>query len=164
MTKVEKLGTLDHPFSFRIITGSGTRNYDAYECRHCGRLQLFRTRETKGASIVFKIIDMTRILMNKSKSIAIATMDNIDFSDFKTLRWNEFIDLTLSNELRTKKRRFNTTSLKEVKKLLDNFSFDTGDIFVHYDEEQNPLIFELDDNYVILMAQYGAPIKIGDAT
>ena len=45
MTKVEKAQNLDHPFSFRISTGSGTRNYDAYECKHCGRLQLFRVSE-----------------------------------------------------------------------------------------------------------------------
>ena len=44
MTKVEKLGASDHPYSFRIYTDSGTRNYDAYECKHCGRLQLFRVQ------------------------------------------------------------------------------------------------------------------------
>ncbi len=111
---------------------------------------------------MFEIIDPTRVLLDRGRSIGMTTMDNLDFSDYKRLRWNQFIDLTLINELKTKERRFSTSHLKEVKKLLDTFCMDTGDIFVHYDEEQNPLIFELDDNYVILMSQFGVPIKIGD--
>lgn len=109
------------------------------------------------------IIDPNRVLLDKGRAIGMTTMDNIDFTNCKRMRWNEFIDLTLLNELKTKERRFNTTHLKEVKRLLDIFCMDTGDTFVHYDDEQNPLIFELDDNYVILMAQYGVPIKIGDS-
>ncbi len=110
---------------------------------------------------MFTIIDPTRVLLDKGRGIGITTMDDIEFTDYNRLRWNEFIEFTLLDEMKTKERRFSRANTKCVKTLLDLFCMDTGDTFVHYDNEQNPLIFELDDNYVILMAQYGVPIKKG---
>lgn len=38
-----------------IQTSLGLRNYDAYECRYCGRLQFFRRRETDAKQEKLKV-------------------------------------------------------------------------------------------------------------
>lgn len=42
LEKVEMSKTLDYTASFRIATDSEARDYDAYECVHCGMLYFYR--------------------------------------------------------------------------------------------------------------------------
>ena len=112
---------------------------------------------------MFKVINPIDILVSVDHTIAITVITNIKLENYKTLSWDEFIDLTVANELKTKDRRFNTNRLKDIKKILGIFCTSIGNVVVMYHEELLPLVFEFNDQYVILMAQYGAPIKIGDS-
>lgn len=110
---------------------------------------------------MFKVIKPEDILMSTDHTKAITTKDNIELIDYKELSWNEFIDLTIVAELKTRKRRFNTKHLREIKTILGIFCMDTGSVIVKVHEEPLPLVFELDEQYVILMSQFGVPINIG---
>lgn len=110
---------------------------------------------------MFKVIEPNDILMSLERTIAITTKENVRLVDYKKLSWNEFIDLTVVDALKTKERRFNTKRLKEVKALLSMFCGNIDDVVVRCHEEPLPLVFEFDEENVILMAQFGAPIKIG---
>jgi len=105
--------------------------------------------------MTFKIEDTNRIIMSREKTFAITWMDNVELTDYKSMSWDDFLNIL---ELQTMRKNpsYSFEYLKKAQKIFECLHYDIKDSTVHYyepptDNDRLPLVIEI-ENLALLMS------------